>query len=1327
MKRIAIILLTLSTLTAQFLFAQTCPATASYSNQSGTFDLTAGKTIVLNNGGSYQITIQNTFSSTSSICVLNGSTVVLQFQNVNTMQSGGSIYTDKTSKITFTGNSVNSFPLTLTNAGTIAQTIALTFTDGAVVNNSGTYTMSAASTISSGAISFTNSGTFDIKNSLAPNSNNFTFTNTAAGTVTFSNTQTLNTTAFINAGTVRFNALLLQNSSTITNNGYIYVTNTGSNSLFLSSTSTVNNNGVIYVYGSIVINSGNTLTNNCTLRDSLDFSNDGTVNNNGSLLLTVNKTSTLKNQGTFTNGTSASVQGTSFTNIGTTKGGGNFYFSGTTLNQGSFTGGDNKINFYDATNTSGKYFDTQNTDPVNTTKNQISPNTSTSFTSCSDVSAPSITAQPQTQILCTSTTTEAKFSVTATSKSTPSYQWYKNEKPISGATASVLSLTNLTLADTANFYNVVVTNTVGSVWSNSVYIRYMVVSSPSSLYLATGNAATFSVVTSGAVKRLQWQKDGVDISGATSTSYSLAVVNQSDSGSYKASFIYDGGTCASDAATLKTSIILYAKSTGDLNVPATWGVATDGSGSNPVNFTRDEHTFIVANRATAATASSLTIAGKLDLANATVTITPGTTLTVGRITRAGSSTSVRPTGVLSVSSTTNLSVTGIATTAYAGASDLYFDAKMDTLKNLTIAAHTVTLRTALNITAGSSAGVVTINSGTLATSDLLTLKSDVNGTGSIGSTAGTITGKVTIEKFIHARRAWRLMGAPVSSVNASSINAAWQEGATKSTANPNPGFGTHITYGLESEGFDQNPQKTFSMKVRNSSGAWVGVPATNKTLVTDYPAYFIFIRGDRSYDITGTTSVTTPTTTILRVTGNVNQGTQAVQTVAATGFTLVSNPYACPINFTKLKSSNVKSRVRVWDPTLAGAKGVGGYVIIDGSTGVYKATPSSKNVSTLLQAGQGFFVESSDGVNSGSIVISEGTKDLSGATLGADRVGEADADTSLAINLKLFNEDGTTAIADGVLYNFNAAFNDSVDNHDAAKMNNFGENLAISENSKLLTIDNRTAPKEGDSLHLNLTNAKNASYQLEIIPASLNNQSLSLFDKYLNTFSPISSTDTTRITFSVNTSVEASKVADRFTIVAGKPKVKSTVLPTAGISSVKAYAKDKAIQVEWTVSNESGIAYYEVQKSVDGSHFSAAANVLANGASAYLFTDAKPAAGINYYRVKSVNKNGTVTYTNIVNAQVQTTSATGAASVGVYPNPLTGSAFTLTLSNLEAGTYTLSVVNSNGAVQFSKSISHNGGTASQKISLSHTLAAGIYYVKVVAASGTVNMVKIIAQ
>lgn len=1324
MKRIIYILLILSAaLNAYHAKSQNCPASPTYLNQSGTFELTSGRSIVLNNGGSFQITVQNTFYSNASICVTNGSTLTLQFQNVNTILKGGSIYVDATSKLIISGNVINSFPLTLTNAGTVTQSTTIGLTDGGTIINSGTYNMNLSSMLNGGAIDITNSGTFNANSFFTFNSGG-AYTITNSGTFTFGTAIIIGYTTFTNSGTTNFRGdVTLQGSSVVRNTGYLYLQNGFALINLLLSGATVSNGGVLYVTGSITINSGSILSNSCTVRCFVSFYNNGTVTNNSLLLQTITSPAcTFTNQGTFTNGSSALVQGYNFNNNGTINGGGNFYFTGTTTNQGPFGGTNgNTIDFYDITNLTTKIFDIQNTNPTNTIKLPVTPNTVLSLLSCSDVTIPAITKQPSTQYLCSVATTSATFSVTASSSNTPTYQWYKNSAAISGATASSYTAAGLTMADTANAYSVAVTNTAGTSTSSNVYVKYIILSQPSpvSQYLATGNSASFSGIKISNAVSMQWQKNGNAISGATSSSYSISTVNYADSGKYTVLVSYNGGTCTSDVAALKTSVILYSKASGKLNVPGSWGVNTDGSGSSPVDFTRSEHTFIVSNRAEAETGASLTIAGTLDIANANTILTAGTTLQANRITRS------LTTGSIVANPTASL-VVGNANTA-ADPSDLYFNATSNTLRNLTINANTVALRTALNLASGTNYGVLQVNSGTFNTSDLLTVKSDSLGTAGIAKSAGTITGKVTIEKWMHARRAYRLIGAPITSVNAPTINAAWQEGATNSSANPAPGFGTHITGGTEANGFDLSPTNSPSLRLVNIDGTWTGLANTNKTAITQYASYMLFVRGNRSYNISSTTNTTAPTTTILRVKGNVNQGTLAATAIPAKGYITVTNPYAAPINFARVinTSTNIKKRIRVWDPTLAGTKGTGAWVIIDGTTGTYRATPPSTYVTSVLQAGQGFIVESADGVNAGSLTMNEDDKDFTSATISGDRVVGSATDTSLEVNLKLFNDDSTISLTDGVLYNFGSGNNDSADVNDAAKLYNTGVSLTIQDGSQSLAIDSRTSPKEGDSLKLNLSNNKAAGYQFEIVPSLLENKTFALYDKYLDTLFPISSVDTTRITFSVG-SADASKAADRFLIVVQKPKAISSPLPVAlsvTFVKVKAEAKDKAISVKWNVEDETDVLYYTVEKSADGSHFAVAGNVTASAKGSYSYTDGAPVAGINYYRITAVTRGGS-RYSVVTSASF---SATASGSMGIYPNPITGTTFMAALTNIAAGTYTLSVMSSNGTTVAVKTLAHSGGTASQKVTLSNPLPAGIYYIRLSSAGAIISTTTVTAQ
>jgi uncharacterized repeat protein (TIGR03803 family) len=74
-----------------------------------------------------------------------------------------------------------------------------------------------------------------------------------------------------------------------------------------------------------------------------------------------------------------------------------------------------------------------------------------------------ITTQPQSQTVTAAS--NVQFSVTASGRPAPAYQWYLNGAAISGATNSTLSLANAQ-ATNAGDYTVVVSNTSGSVTSN---------------------------------------------------------------------------------------------------------------------------------------------------------------------------------------------------------------------------------------------------------------------------------------------------------------------------------------------------------------------------------------------------------------------------------------------------------------------------------------------------------------------------------------------------------------------------------------------------------------------------------------------------------------------------------------------------------------------------------------------------------------------------------------------------------------------------------------------------------------------------------------------
>ena len=173
-------------------------------------------------------------------------------------------------------------------------------------------------------------------------------------------------------------------------------------------------------------------------------------------------------------------------------------------------------------------------------------------------SVPVVSSQPANVVGTTGGS--ATFSVSATGTPSPTYQWFKNGTPITPATSAVLNLGALTSNDVAA-YKVVVTNTAGSVTSNSVTLSLQVPSvsgtvplfttQPSSQTANSGQNVTFSAAVEGNPQpTLQWRKNGAAISGATTATLTLTSITSTDVAAYTLVAINVAGTTISREVSL---------------------------------------------------------------------------------------------------------------------------------------------------------------------------------------------------------------------------------------------------------------------------------------------------------------------------------------------------------------------------------------------------------------------------------------------------------------------------------------------------------------------------------------------------------------------------------------------------------------------------------------------------------------------------------------------------------------------------------------------------------------------------------------------------------
>ncbi|QYM77935.1 immunoglobulin domain-containing protein [Horticoccus luteus] len=145
------------------------------------------------------------------------------------------------------------------------------------------------------------------------------------------------------------------------------------------------------------------------------------------------------------------------------------------------------------------------------------------------------------------------------------YQWQKDNVALTAATSASLTLSNVTVGDSGS-YTVTVTNGGGSVTSSPAVVGVngtppSFSTQPQSATITVGDTITLTGSASGTTPlTYQWQKDGVDLPGATTDSLTLANTTAANSGTYRLNVTNSVGTVPSAEAIVTVN---PAAPTGD--------------------------------------------------------------------------------------------------------------------------------------------------------------------------------------------------------------------------------------------------------------------------------------------------------------------------------------------------------------------------------------------------------------------------------------------------------------------------------------------------------------------------------------------------------------------------------------------------------------------------------------------------------------------------------------------------------------------------------------------------------------------------------------------
>jgi hypothetical protein len=178
---------------------------------------------------------------------------------------------------------------------------------------------------------------------------------------------------------------------------------------------------------------------------------------------------------------------------------------------------------------------------------------------------------------------------------------------------------------------------------------------------------------------------------------------------------------------------------------------------------------------------------------------------------------------------------------------------------------------------------------------------------------------------------------------------------------------------------------------------------------------------------------------------------------------------------------------------------------------------------------------------------------------------------------------------------------------------------------------------------------------------------------------------------------------------------------SANFENVNASITGNIVNVNWKVINAQNTTQFIVERSKDGIRFETIGTVNANGLSNYEAADVNPYKGINYYRVISVDVNGTRKTSRIV--QVQFNNKT--TIVRTMPNPVTDKLFVIWAEE-NIGKHQIRIYTNSGQLLQSQEVLVQANSQSTVVSTKN-LAAGVYLVNIVNANGNAIVSKTIIK
>jgi hypothetical protein len=159
--------------------------------------------------------------------------------------------------------------------------------------------------------------------------------------------------------------------------------------------------------------------------------------------------------------------------------------------------------------------------------------------------------------------------------------------------------------------------------------------------------------------------------------------------------------------------------------------------------------------------------------------------------------------------------------------------------------------------------------------------------------------------------------------------------------------------------------------------------------------------------------------------------------------------------------------------------------------------------------------------------------------------------------------------------------------------------------------------------------------------------------------------------------------------------------------NLKAAPEEQKVKIDWITAYEKDNLLFEVERSLDGRHFTTIGNINGKGNSTdrqtYSFYDEKPVNGVSYYRLKQVDIDRKANWSGVVSVVF---GKKGSQFI-VYPNPARLNEIRIALVNQKNIKTEVDIYGTDGKLYLRKTY-----FTDNLITINHNLSKGTYILKI---------------